>query len=377
MLIKISPIFLFLICSCAKNAETPKVQPVAVTTYVVEPQDIAIDYSFTGIAESSHLVQIWSRVEGYLDKIAYTEGGFVHEGDVLYQIDPRQFQAAVNAAKGDLEKEKASLTSAKQSVERFKPLFVQKAASRKDLDDANSQLLAEEAAVSVFEAKLQEAELNLSYATIRSPISGLTTNSRSQEGTLINPSTNGLLTTVSVVDPIWVIINISDYFFLKAEEDVAKGVLKLPPNFDFDIVVTLADGTEFPEHGKMSFVSPVFDPNTGSLSARAVFANPNSLLKPGQFVRVKALGATRLNSIIIPQQAVQQGSKSMMVYVVNGGKVEMRPVEVGDLYGKSWIIKSGLEEGDEVVVEGVNKISNGSTVAVVNRQKARSKRTLK
>ncbi len=371
---KIGVVLVLALCalsSCAKKAaEAPKETAVGVSTYIVEPQTIPINFEFVGIAQSSHMVQIWSRVEGYLEKIAYTEGGFVKEGDVLFQIDPRQFEAAVNEAKGNLDKEKAALTSALQAVERFKPLFEQKAASRKDLDDANSQQLAEEAAVAVYKARLEEAELNLGYATITSPISGLTTNSKYQEGTLINPASNGLLTTVSVVDPIWVVIGVSDYYFLTATEDVAKGILKIPENFNFDVSITLADGAQYPYHGKVSFVSPVFDPSSGTLSARAVFPNPDSMLKPGQFVRVTATGATRPNSISVPQQAVQQGTKSMFVYVINAqGKAEMRLVEVGDWYQQSWIIKSGLVEGDEVIVEGVNKVSNGTLVEVITDKK--------
>lgn len=366
-----------LLASCGKK---PPSQPneVEVTTLIVERQTIPANLEFVGVAESSHLVEIRSRVEGYLWKIAYTEGSFVKEGDLLFQIDPRQFEAAVNEAKGVVEREKAVLWAAERAVERFKPLYDQKAASRRDLDNATAREMAGQASVESARAKLQEAELNLSYTSIQSPIAGLSGRAKYREGTLITPSINGLLTTVAIVDPIWVIFSVADSYLLKSNEELKKNLVQLPPNDDFNVFLTLSDGSQFPHHGKVNFTSPTLDQNTGTMTVRAVFPNPDKLVRPGQFVRATVVGATRPNAIAIPQQSVQQGEKGMFVYVVNQDQqAEIRWIQVGDWYDNFWIIQSGLEVGDEVIVSGVNKVSQGTPVKVMKKPQSQDKESSK
>jgi len=357
-------LLLALCFSCTTHPEKED-KTVKVTGFIVEPHTIPVTLEFVGVAESSHPVEIWSRVEGYLDKINYKEGSFVHEGDLLFEIDPNQFEVAVKEAQANLEKEMANLSAAQKSVDRLKPLFEQKAASRKDLDDAMAQLSAEQATVSMYQAKLDDVHLNLGYASIRSPISGMTSRAKYREGTLITPGVNGQLTTVAVLDPIWVNLNISDSYFLLSQREIAAGELTIPKDNQFDVVLTLADGSIYPYHGTVEFVSPLLDPSTGTLGVRAVFSNPNFLLKPGQFVRASAIGATRPNAIIVPQKAVQQGENGRYVYVIKRGKAEMRNVETGSWYKDYWIIKSGLKKGEVVVVDGVNKISPGKKVELI------------
>ncbi|PIS03003.1 MAG: efflux RND transporter periplasmic adaptor subunit [Chlamydiae bacterium CG10_big_fil_rev_8_21_14_0_10_42_34] len=374
---RIKKIDLFIMClllfSCGKEEKLQQV--VDVESYVVDSRSIPMVYQFVGVCESSHKVEIWSRVEGYLNKVNYIEGGAVKEGDVLFEIDPREFASNVAQAEANLEREKANLWSAQKSVDRYWPLYQEKAASRKDWEDASSQLLAQQATVNMYEAKLEEAKLNLSYTKITSPISGLTTSSAYSQGTLINPAVNGLLTTVSVIDPMWVVVHVSDSYFLSSAGEIASGQLVVPDNFRFNVNLTLADGTVYPHTGSVDFISPVLDPNTGTLIARGVFPNPNGLLKPGQFVRAQVSGAERLNTIIIPQSCVLQGENGRYVYVIIGNRVEMRDVETGDWYQDYWIIKSGLKEGDEVISVGVNKVKEGMIVSVTNRNK--KKKTLK
>ncbi len=360
-------IFLFLLNSCHKSQEVAQ-NAVEVETFIVEPKTIPLSFDFIGVCQSSHLVEIRSRVQGYLEKVAYLEGAFVKEGDLLFEIDPREFTAKVNEVKANLEKEKAILWSAQKAVDRYKPLFEQKAASRKDLDDATAQLLAQQAQVNFYEAKLQEADLNLSYTDIRSPISGLTTNSRYQQGALITPGANDLLTTVSIIDPIWVIVNISDYYLLESTQAIAKGDLIFPDRLNFDVTLTLADDSQYPFAGKVNFISPVLNSDTGTFTARGVFPNPNALLKPGQFVKVKATGAKRPNAILVPQGAVVQGENGRFVYVVRGNVVERRNVVTGGWYENEWIIKEGLKKGDEVIREGVNKVNEGTIVRVYKKK---------
>jgi len=359
-------ILFLLLAGCYRQAVQPEEKAVLVKVYTVEPQTIPVDFNLIGIVRSSHSVEIRSRVEGYLQSINYKEGSFVKEGDVLFKIDPRQFEDAVREAQANLEKEQAILWQAQQAVSRYKPLFEQKAASRKDLDDAMANFLSEQASVNLFQARLDEAKLNLSYATITSPISGYTSNARFQEGTFISPSSSGELTIVSVTDPVWVIVNVSDYYFLLSTREVQKQELIVPDNYDFDVSLILSDGSEYPQHGKVSFISPLFDESTGTLSARAVFPNPNNVLRPGQFVKIKATGAVRPNAIIVPQESVMQAMAGQFVYVINEeNRAETRNVETGDWYKEYWVILSGLKKGDRVITAGTIKVKDGTLVKVI------------
>jgi membrane fusion protein (multidrug efflux system) len=357
-----------LLFSCTRSKK--EVVDVSVETFIVEPRTAPFSLDFIGVCQSSHLVEIRPRVQGYLEKVAFTEGSFVEKEQLLFKIDPREYESRVAEDQANLEKENAVLWSAQKAVERYQPLYEQKAASRKDWEDAKSQLLAQQATVNYAKAKLDESQLKLSYTDITSPIAGLTTNSRFQEGTFINPAVNEVLTTVSVIDPIWVIVNVSDSYFLESTKEVAQGRLMIPKNFDFDVNLILSDGSEYPQKGRVNFISPVLSPTTGTLSVRAVFPNPQGLLKPGQFVRAKVTGAKWLNAIFVPQSAVLQGDTGRYVYVlVPGNRVEKRKVETGAWYDNFWIIDSGLKKGDEVISSGINKIKEGMVVKVVNRPK--------
>jgi membrane fusion protein (multidrug efflux system) len=353
--------------SCGKKTvESP--QLVKVETYFVEPETVPVSYDFIGVCQSSHLVEIRARVQGYLKEVSYVEGGLVKEGDLLFKIDPRQFEAQVAEARANLEKENAVLWSSQKAVDRYKPLYEKKAASRKDWEDATSQLLAQQASVGYSKAKLDEALLNLDYTDIESPINGLTTNAKYQEGALITPGANDLLTTVSVIDPIWVVVNVSDYYFLESRQEIAEGSLVIPRDYHFDINLILADGTKYPYQGMVNFISPVLNSDTGTLEARAKFPNPDLILKPGQFVRAEVTGAKRPNAILVPQSSVVQGEAGRYVYVVGTqDKVEKREVVTGSWYKDFWIIKSGLKKGEEVIQQGVNKVKEGMTVQVTNR----------
>lgn len=354
-------IFFLLLCllSCAKKAVPKNEVTVEVSTMIVRVQTLPWEFEFTGVTRSSHPVNIWARTEGNLKSIDYIEGSFVKEGDVLFKLDASEFIASVEEAKANLEKEKANLLSAQKSLNRLKPLLEKKAVSQKDLDDASTQVDVQQALVQSAQANLDKAELQLGYTKITSPISGYTTEAKSREGTLINPQTNGLMTTVSVIDPIWVAINVSENFYQIKAKEIESGQLILPN--ELDVVLILANGSEFPQHGKVSFVSPVFDQNTGTSSVRAIFPNPDKQLRPGQFVSAIAHGAIRPNAIIVPQESVQQSALGTYVWVVNDqNRAERRLVETGEWYKNSWVIKSGLKDGDRVVVSGVNKIVDGT-----------------
>jgi len=355
---------LFFFTGCEKEKEVI-VRHVKVSVVKIEPQTIPADFEFVGFTKSSHPVDIYARVQGYLDKIGYIEGDMVETGNSLFQLDPRQYIAALDSAKGLLSKEEAILWNARVTRERLEPLYEKRAASRRDLDNAIAAQLAAEASVQTAKANLVEAELNLSYTTILSPISGLSGRAKFREGTLITPGENALLTTISVLDPIWVDFNVPSNDILRSRDQVGKGLLQFPKDKDFDMQLTLADGTTFPYKGKSNFASPTLDERTGTMLVRAYFPNPEETLKPGEFVRVKAIGAVRPNSLFVPQSAVLQSKSGTIVYLLNDeNKAVMQPIKVGEWYGNSWVVQSGLKVGDRVIVEGVNKVQPGSLVDI-------------
>lgn len=357
-------LFLLTFTACRKE-EAPPPPPINVSVAKMVPQTTPAFFEYVGFTKSSHPVDIFARVQGYIDKIGYVEGSMVEKGDLLFQLDPRPFIAAVDRAKGVLSREEAILWNARVTRERLEPLYEQHAASRRDLDNAIAAQLAAEADVQTAKASLVEAELNLSYTTILSPITGLSQRARFREGTLITPGENALLTTISVLDPIWVDFNVPSNDFLTTRELIKKGLLQFPKDMDFTMEIVLSDGSTFPFPGKANFTSPTVDERTGTMLVRAVFANPYKTLKPGEFARVRALGAVRPNSLFVPQSAVLEGKSGMIVYTVGeGDKIEMKPVKTGDWYENTWVIQSGLNPGELVIVDGVNKVQPGTIVNI-------------
>lgn len=361
-------IFLFLLvffASCSKEQKPFGERSVEVTDYVADPVTIPAVFSFVGRTESSHLVEIRARVEGYLEMIAFQEGSMVKEGDLLFLLDSKPFQASLDSATAELNQQKAILWRAQQDAERLKPLYEQKAASKKDLDAATSTVLATQAAVESAAAKVDEAKLNLGYTKITAPSSGLSSQSSFRVGALITPGTQGLLTTISGIDPVWVMFSVSENELLKTRKEVEKGCLIMPKEMDFDVQLELGQGEAYDHLGKVDFANPSFDTTTGMQSVRAVIPNPKGDLKPGQFVRVNILGAKRQGAIIIPKKSVLQGTSGFYVYIINSdSKVEVRNIELGDWYEEFWIVRSGLEQGAKVVVDGTNKIEQGASVKI-------------
>lgn len=360
-------ISLFFVLSCEKKVEAPKRPPIPVTAYKVVRETIPADFTFVGVAKSSHPVEIRARVEGYLWHIDYVEGSMVKENDLLFRIDPRQFEANLQEAKGELERQEAILWRAKRSLERIEPLYKKNAASLRDLDNATADVLAAEAAVMIARGNVTSAELNLSYTKITSPIHGLTGRAAFREGTLITPSVNGLLTLVSVIDPIWILFSVSDNELLLGQGEKAKNQIVLPKTEEYTVTLELADGTIFPHKGSVNFTSPTLDPLTGAMVVRATFPNPDGTILPEQFVRATVSGAFRPDAIIVPQISVSQGQKGPYVLVINPqGQVSMRNVEVGEWYKDFWVIKQGLSAGETIVAEGVNKVQEGGFVKILS-----------
>jgi membrane fusion protein (multidrug efflux system) len=367
-------LLLALLAGCGTSEQqTPQRPPAPVGVNTVAPQTIPYTQSFVAQTESSQQVDIVARVSGFLDRIAYREGQLVKAGQVLFQLDPRPFQAQLQAARGELMSQQARLTTARANLDRIKPLAEKNALSLADLDRAQGEFDAASAGVFAAQAKVTEAELNLGYATIRSPVTGLASRSQQRQGAFINSmSDSARLTYVAAIDPIWVNFSISQNQIATYRELIAAGQVMPPPKSDYTVEVVLGDGEVFPQTGTINFADPSFSQDTGSFLVRAVLPNPKRDLRPGMFVTANVKGSVRPDAIVVPQLAVQQGPKGHLVYVVNqAGVAEVRPVVVGDYYGeKDIVIAGGLKGGDRVIVEGMLKVVPGQPVQIAPASEA-------
>ncbi|WP_412026353.1 efflux RND transporter periplasmic adaptor subunit [Burkholderia cepacia] len=351
---------------CKKPAAIPTLGAPEVTVVTIAPRDTPVDFEFTAQTQSSHEVEIRARVDGFLDKRTYVEGQMVKAGQTLFQMDHKPFDAALQTAKGQLAQQQARLNVAKENLARVRPLAAQNALSKKDLDDAVGNVQQAEAAVIAAQGQVQTAQLNLGYTTIKSPITGLSSFARQQDGSYVTATAAGLLTYIYQLDPMWVNFSISENEMLKRRDEIAKGKLRFPPNDEFVVTLVLADGTEFPQRGRINFANPAFSTDTGTFLVRAVFDNPNGTLRPGQFVRARVSGATRPGAVLVPQRAVLQGAKSHYVWVVdNESKAHQRVVEVGEWHGDDWFVTDGLKAGERVVVDGAIRVAPDTPLKIV------------
>jgi membrane fusion protein (multidrug efflux system) len=365
-LILIALVALALVAGCKKEEAKPQERPpTEVSVIKVTPRDTPVTFEWVGQAQSSHQVEIRARVNGFLDKRVYIEGSFVKAGQVMFQQDPKPFQATLDANNGALAQQQARLQVARDNLARVKPLVELNALSQKDLDDATGQDQAAAAAVDTAKANVQQAQLNLGYTTITTPVTGFSSYARVEDGAYVNPE-NSLLTTVEKVDPIWVNFSVSENELLAFRTDRDKGLLIMPTIDSYEVEVVLANGFVFPSKGRITFASASYNQQTGTFLLRATLSNPEAVLRPGQFVRARVLGMTRPNAILVPQKAVLNGAQGHFVWIVNKeGKAENRQVELGPWHGDDWFINSGLAAGDTVVVDGVMRIAPGAAVKVV------------
>jgi membrane fusion protein (multidrug efflux system) len=354
---------LTLVSACSKeepkNAQRP---PVDVTVIKIQPKDTHIVSQFDGQTVSSRQVVIMARVAGFLDKRVYEEGSMVKAGQVMFLQDPKPFKAQLAAAKGALAAQDARWLTSKQNLARVKPLVALNALSQKDLDDAIGSERASAAAVQTATADVEQAQLNLGYTTITSPLAGRSSYARVQEGAYVNAE-NSLLTYVDQVDPIYVNFSLSENQLLRVQDMVARGMLIQPKDMGFEVKLNLADGSEYAQSGRITFADADFNKTTGTFLLRATLPNPKGELRPGQFVRVSLLGSQIPNAILVPQEAILQGAKGHFVIVVDkDSKAQIRPVQVGAWYNNQWFIEGGLSAGDVLVVNGMAKLAPGAPV---------------
>ena len=354
-----------LLGGCGKT-ETPAAPPAAeVSVLSVAAQDAPVTFEFVGVTASSQQVEVRARVDGFLDERLYTEGGIVTQGDVMFKMDAKPFEAELDAAKAALAQQQARLWTAQANLKRVKPLAKANAVSQKELDDAQGTVNAAAAAVEMARADVQTAQLNLGYTTIEAPVTGVSSFARIQNGAYVNAQ-SGLLTYVAQIDPMWVDFSISEDEMLSLRRQMAEGSLRSPGEEKLNVEIVMADGSGYPETGKIFFRDANYSTETGTFLVRATFPNQDSTLRPGQFVRVRVKGAIRPDAILVPQQAVLQGAQGFFVWIVDAeGKAQVRNVEVGDWQGDNWFINKGLSPGDKVVTDGIMRLAKGAPVKIV------------
>jgi len=353
-----------LLAGCGKP-ETPAPAPPEVSVIKVQPGDTPVTFEFVGSTASSQQVEVRARVDGFLNERVYTEGSIVKLGQIMFQMDPKPFEAQLAAARGALAEQAARLWTAQANLKRIKPLADANAVSKKDLDDAMGQVNAAAAAVEMARAEVDTAQLNLGYTKIAAPVTGVSSYARIQNGAYINQQ-SGPLTYVAQLDPMWVDFSISEDEMLKLQEQRKNGQLRYPEDHAFVVDLVLADGSIYPYSGSIFFRDANYSSQTGTFMLRATFENPDGTLRPGQFVRVQVKGAIRPDAILVPQAAVLQGARGFFVWIVDkDGKAQTRPVEVGDWQGDNWFINKGLTAGDRVISDGIIRLAKGVPVRIV------------
>jgi membrane fusion protein (multidrug efflux system) len=356
-------VFTSLLAACDKPA-APQAQPPEVTIMTVAPKNTPVTFEFVGSTASSQQVEVRARVNGFLDHRQYTEGAVVKQGQVMFQMDPKPFEAQLKAAAAALDEQKARLWTAQANLNRVKPLAKANAVSKKDLDDAQGQVNAAAAAVELAGADVETAKLNLGYTSIYAPVTGASSFARIQDGAYVNEQ-SGPLTYVAQLDPIWVDFSISEDEMLRIREQKQSGQLLTPETTALDVRLVLSDGSMYPETGRIFFTDANYSTKTGTFLLRATFSNPEANLRPGQFVRVHIEGATRPDAVLIPQQAVLQGAQGHFVWILDqASKAQVRGVEVGSWQGDNWFITQGLAAGDRVVTDGLMRLAKGTPVRI-------------
>jgi RND family efflux transporter MFP subunit len=348
--------------ACSKREQEANLSgPPEVQVTEVLQQDVPVIREWIGSLDGSVNADIRARISGYVISRDYKEGTLVNTGDLLFQIDPTTYQAALEQAKAGLAQAEANQLQTDQAEKRMRELFAQKVESAQNRDNAIQQNDAAKAAVKAQEAAVRQAEINLEFTRLKAPVTGIAGIANPGIGDLVSPSDAQPLMTISTVDPIKAYFQLSEQDYLKAQETMERdstGKVLAPP-----VEMILADGKLYGEKGKFSAVDRQVDAQTGTIRLAALFPNPQNILRPGQFVRVRVTVRTRRGALVVPQRAVNQLQTSYEVAVVGAdNKAEVRSVKVGELFGSLWVIEDGLKPGERVVVEGLQKVRDGEPV---------------
>jgi RND family efflux transporter MFP subunit len=361
----LSVVILLLLTACAKKQGAPQVvAPMPVTVATVEQRDVSLYGDWVATLDGFVNAQIQPQVSGYMIKQDYREGSVVQSGQVLFEIDPRPFQATLDQAESQLAQARAQLALADINVKRDTPLAQAHAIAQSQLDNEVQQQAAQRAGVRTAEANVEQAQLNLGFTKVRSLVTGIAGRAMTQVGNLVSQSTG--LTTVSQVNPVKVYFSISEQEYLAlsgrvkagGKADLLSGGKVIP------LQLTLGNGELYPYKGQIVFVDRQVNPETGTIQIAGSFPNPQNLLRPGQFGRIKAETEVRHDALLIPQRAVNELQGSYQVAVVNSNNtVQIRSVALGPQLGSDLIITSGINPNERVVTEGVSKLKDGMRVS--------------
>jgi membrane fusion protein (multidrug efflux system) len=330
----------------------------------VVQRDVPVYLELVGQTKGSQDVEIRARVEGYLDSVNFTEGTYVSKGTLLYQIDPKPFEAALAAVRANLATAKARLEKTNNDVARYRPLVAQQAVSRQELDNAVSAQEAATAMVDAAKAAVDQATLDLGYTHVTAPLDGLVGTTQVKAGNLVGRGESTLLTTVSQMNPILFRAGISEAEYLRIAKRVLEKGERQAERETPAIELLLADGTVFPHQGRIDSIERAVDPTTGTLAVQFRFPNPEHLLRPGQYGRARFVVQMKTGALLVPQRAVQELQNLYSVAVVGpDSKVAFRNVKVGPRVDGLWVIDEGLKPGERVVVEGLQRVREGASVS--------------
>ena len=327
----------------------------------VQPQQVPAVFEFTAEAQASHRIEVRSLVQGTILERYFVEGSDVKKGEKLFLIDPAIYQADTRTSEAAEETARANFDQAKRDLARGEQLYKGGAISQRDYDVLLTRYQTAQADLAGTTASLDRANVDLHRTVIRAEISGRIGTANLLTGAQV-PGPASLLATIDQLDPIFVDLAISDNERLKYEDDLRSGRVTRPANGRYLVKLVLSDGSVFPQEGRINFADLRIDSETGSLRLRTVFRNPQRRILPGQFVRARLLGATRNNAILVPQTAVQQALGRQFVYVVVGDTARSRDVQAGSWVGSDWIIENGLNAGDQVIVDNIQRVRSGSPV---------------
>ncbi|MFV0624872.1 efflux RND transporter periplasmic adaptor subunit [Sphingomonas sp. ac-8] len=351
---------------CGGGAEQPPAPPPPlVTAITVQGEAVPNIIELPGRIEAVRSAEVRARTDGIIERRLYQEGTDVKAGTPLFRIDPRDKQAQLAQARAALSRAQATRTNAKQIVDRYRPLIAEKAVSAQEYDAALATLRGADADVADARAAVSRAELELSYTTVRAPISGRVGRAQVTEGALASAASATLLTTVEQLEPVYAVFTESSSALQDLANRARSGALALPSLSGVEVRLVLENGTEYPVTGRLNFADLTVDPTTGSQVLRATFANPARQLLPGQFIRGRITAGTTRDGVQVPARAVQLSNEQATVMVVGkDGTVAARTVELGGQVGSGWVVRSGLKPGEQVITEGWQKVQPGQKVRV-------------
>jgi len=344
---------------CGEKPAPPAPPPTEVYTADVVQRDVPVYIDLVGQTVGYQDVDIRARVEGFLEKVTFKEGAYVRKGDLLYEIDRKPFEASLAAAKADVSTAEARLAKATNDVTRYRPLVAKQAVSQQELDNAVSAQDAATSQVAAAKAAVDQANINLGYTKVYSPIDGLIGTTNVKSGNLVGRGESTLLTTVSQIDPIIFKVGITEADYLRVKKRQAEGT---GPR-TIDIELTLADNTVYPQKGSLGPIERAVDATTGTLAVQFIFPNNGGVLRPGQYARSRLVLETHAGALLVQQRAVQELQNLYSVATVGpDNKVSFKNVKVGQKVDNLWVIEDGVKLGDKVVVEGLQRIQEGMTV---------------